>query len=513
MDPPSDVRPGASDAPAEPASRYEVLARIARGGMASVFVGRLRGAVGFSRLVAIKRPHAFVYEDPALCDSFVREARVASAIHHPHVVSVLDVDLQGGEVSLILDYVEGCALSDLVAHARRVSTSLPTGVALRIILDAASGLHAAHTLCDGGGRSLGIVHRDVSPQNILVGLDGHARLTDFGIAKITTDMYETATNVLKGKFGYMAPEYVERNAFDARSDEYALAVVAWEALTGARLFHAESEAEALQRVLNERARPPSATRADLAPFDDIFARALARDPRERFDSVWAFANVLEERARPLGCVATHDEVARTVEAAVGDRLRDRRGTIEELALGQSAPARDSRPRSPRDEMPTLSLHGVRADLSPPSLATHATTISLPTTARRVREQPPPRRPLVAVGAACVIGVIAALILRWGLTRNGEDVGLRQTLSPAPSTALPPSASVPESAPSPGAPPDPTQARSTPGDAIPSTAAESLPVGSPSTSVPPRRAPPRKPTSPARPGGSARPSGGLFPDPG
>jgi eukaryotic-like serine/threonine-protein kinase len=160
-------------------SRYEVLAKIATGGMATVHVARVRGAVGFSRLVAVKRPHPFVVADVDLRKQLEAEARVASLIHHPNVVSVLDVEEIDGELVLVMDYVEGCTLKALVDHAVAAGTP-STRVVVRVLLDVAAGLHAAHRLRDGQGTLLGVVHRDVSPQNVLVGLDGAARLADFG---------------------------------------------------------------------------------------------------------------------------------------------------------------------------------------------------------------------------------------------------------------------------------------------------------------------------------------------
>ena len=504
MAPSSGVRPAAAEA----ASRYEVLTRIARGGMASVFVGRVRGAVGFSRLVAIKRPHPFVSDDPALRDSFVLEARVAAAIHHPHVVSVVDVELDGEGVSLILDYVEGCALSDLLSFAKRARSPLSTRVAVRIILDAASGLHAAHVLCDAAGRSLGIVHRDVSPQNILVGLDGHARLTDFGIAKITFegDHTATASNVLKGKLGYMPREYVENKVFDARSDEYALAVVAWEALTGGRMFYGASEAETLRMVLGGGAPAPSSMRPELAPFDDIFARAIARDPRERFASVQAFASALEERARQRGWVAPHDEVAGAVEAAVGDRLRERRRTIESSTNGPSVPAAAEVSRPPRDAMVTLSLPGRSSDLSP---------VSQPAAfSRSAPLQAQPRRLLLAaaVAASLLGGTLGLLAMRCGASSHRDDVGTRSTPNAAAAPDPPSSASPPSPSDRGAGPPSvPSETPAAPVETVASTPADSLPATSASARPPSRHPLPKKPPAPARP--PPRPNEVLFPNPG
>ena len=161
-------------------SRYELLVKIASGGMATVYVGRLSSVVGSSRLVAIKRAHAHLMEDPAFAKMLIEEAKLASRIHHPNVVAVQSVEEVEGELLLVMDYVEGASLADLVNYEE---LPMPARVAVRALLDGCAGLQAAHELTDDDGKSLGIVHRDVSPHNILVGVDGVARLTDFGIAK------------------------------------------------------------------------------------------------------------------------------------------------------------------------------------------------------------------------------------------------------------------------------------------------------------------------------------------
>ena len=504
MAPSSGVRPAAAEA----ASRYEVLTRIARGGMASVFVGRVRGAVGFSRLVAIKRPHPFVSDDPALRDSFVLEARVAAAIHHPHVVSVVDVELDGEGVSLILDYVEGCALSDLLSFAKRARSPLSTRVAVRIILDAASGLHAAHVLCDAAGRSLGIVHRDVSPQNILVGLDGHARLTDFGIAKITFegDLHRHRLERAQGKARLHAAR-VRREQGLRRAQRRVRP-------RGRRLGGSHGWPHVLRSVRSRdaangpgRGAPaPSSMRPELAPFDDIFARAIARDPRERFASVQAFASALEERARQRGWVAPHDEVAGAVEAAVGDRLRERRRTIESSTNGPSVPAAAEVSRPPRDAMVTLSLPGRSSDLSP---------VSQPAAfSRSAPLQAQPRRLLLAaaVAASLLGGTLGLLAMRCGASSHRDDVGTRSTPNAAAAPDPPSSASPPSPSDRGAGPPSvPSETPAAPVETVASTPADSLPATSASARPPSRHPLPKKPPAPARP--PPRPNEVLFPNPG
>jgi hypothetical protein len=386
----SDALPKPLEEKEARSSRYEVLAKIASGGMATVFVGRVRGAVGFSRLVAVKRPHAFVSKDLEMKEGLEHEARIASMIHHPHVVSILDVELLGNELALILDYVEGGTLQDLVAHAMKHEAPLPIGVAVRIVLDTASGLHAAHVLRDSAGTSLGIVHRDVSPQNILVGIDGQSRLTDFGIAKIANQCEQTASGILKGKLAYLPPEYVASRGFDPRSDEYALAVVAWEILAGRRMFAGLTDGEVLRQIVNGVAPALSAVRAELAPLDPVFARALARDPADRYESVAAFAEELEARAREgarergreiateQGWVASHGEVGTLVDSAVGAKVRQRRAAIEaSLPLPVSMKIEVARVSSSRDAMATLSLPAGELPPSDETIADPMPPIGLP----------------------------------------------------------------------------------------------------------------------------------------
>jgi serine/threonine-protein kinase len=376
-------------------SRYEILGEIATGGMATVFVGRARGAASFSRLVALKRPHPFVMADASLRKHLEHEARVASMIHHTHVVSVLDVEIVGNEMLMVLDYVEGGTLSELVKRG-----DVPHAIALRVVLDVASGLHAAHVLEDSAGEPLGIVHRDVSPQNILVGLDGVARITDFGIAKIATEHEHTATNVLKGKLAYLPPEYIERRAFDARSDAYALAVVAWEALARKRLFRGANEIETLKLVTERGPLPLSDVVPELGAISDVLARAMARIPNDRYESVAAFADAL----RGTGAtIATHEEVAAYVDGVLGESVRARRREVEAFPVSKAGSARDA--------MATVSVASDGAS-----------------------EKKSPRTKWLAIGA---IGVVAATGIAFGaraLVRETPRAETSATASTAPSSA-------------------------------------------------------------------------------
>ena len=352
-------------APVTQGTRYEILARLGTGGMATVYVGRVQGDVGFSHLVALKRAHEHVRLDPDLVDGLKREARLASRIHHPNVVGLIDVTEDEGDIILVLDYVEGCTLSDLM---RRMDTSQYPREMLRILLDTSAGLDAAHRTTDESGQPLHLVHRDVSPSNVLIGRDGMARIADFGVAKTFehTAHEKTATGVLKGKLAYMAPEYIERNYIDARSDLFSLGVIAWEVMTGERLFKAATELETLKRVAAQNIPPASAYRSHLAMLDPALLRALARLPDYRFATVGDFSRELELRARASNLVGSHIEVAKLVEGFFGQELTERR---RRFVSEKTAPP-------PEAQVPPAPISQVHPTLDAPSFTQSAPAQSL-----------------------------------------------------------------------------------------------------------------------------------------
>jgi eukaryotic-like serine/threonine-protein kinase len=308
--------------------RYTPLAKLASGGTATVFVGaRARG--GASGLVALKRPHPHVLDDARQRAEVLREAHVAASLHHPNVVGVREVEVQGDEVQLVMDYVEGAALGTLIALEAKNDARIPPSIALCIVLDACQGLAAVHLQTDEHGRLLGLVHRDVSPQNILVGVDGCARLTDFGLAKaMYTAAPSTTQGTLKGKLGYMAPEYVNRGEVDRSVDVFAMGVVLWEALAGLRLFRGDNEAQTLDRVLRDEPISLANVAPELGPLDAVIARATCKAPDQRLASGAELAAALSDAIGRTGLVASRREVGEYVERAVGIELAERRGRVE-----------------------------------------------------------------------------------------------------------------------------------------------------------------------------------------
>ncbi len=309
--------------------RYALHDEIASGGMATVHFGRLVGPEGFSRTVAIKRLHPQFAKDPSFSSMFMDEARLAVRIRHPNVVPILDVIQKEGELFLVMEYIQGEALSKLHAAVMANGQPIPLGFTLSIMTGVLHGLHAAHEARSDRGEPLGIVHRDVSPQNILVGVDGVARVLDFGVAKAANRASTTADGSVKGKPQYMAIEQVMGDPIDRRTDVYAASVVLWECLTGRRLFQGEHQAQTLMMVVAGDVEKPSALVSSISPeLDAIVMRGLSRNPAERFSTAREMARALEKcGSAPLS------EIGEWVEKCAGQELSAR---AEQLARIESS---------------------------------------------------------------------------------------------------------------------------------------------------------------------------------
>jgi serine/threonine protein kinase len=310
--------------------RYELIAELAAGGMATIYLARIGGAGGFQRFVAIKRLHPHLAHEVDFVEMFLDEARLAASIHHPNVVPILEVGESPSGYYLVMEYIEGDTLWNLrnVATDTRPGGKLPLPVAVRIVHDALLGLHAAHELTDEAGQPLNVVHRDVSPQNILVGVDGTARLTDFGVARAATRLSSTRSGEVKGKMAYMAPEQVRGQEIDRRADLFAMGVVLWEVLANQHLFLGPSEVATMHRVLNEPV-PDLYTLAPGIPkrLAELVARALDRDPARRFATALEMAEAIEEATRGIMPLPQPREVAAVVDTLVGQRIADRKEAI------------------------------------------------------------------------------------------------------------------------------------------------------------------------------------------
>lgn len=313
--------------------RYLLHDAIASGGMARVHIGRIVGPAGFSRTVAIKRMHPHLAGDPKFTTMFLDEAKLASRVQHPNVVGTLDVVVQDGELFIVMDLVRGESLAQLLSQGLELGHAPSAPVAVAIVVGVLHGLHAAHEATDEACRPLGIVHRDVSPQNVLVGLDGIARVVDFGIAKAQSRLQQTEEGELKGKLAYMAPEQTRHAEIDRRTDVYAASVVLWELLARRRLFMADSPAAVLAAVIAGDPSPAATYNPEVSPeLDAVVRRGLAADPGARFATALDMADALAQVVRP----ASPREVAVWVERAGGERLERLVGLLADLEQGRVA---------------------------------------------------------------------------------------------------------------------------------------------------------------------------------
>ena len=272
--------------------RYVLFGQIGAGGMGSVHLGRRMGAAGFSRLVAIKRLHPHLGKQKELVYAFLDEARIAARISHPNVVSIDDVVMDGDEVLLVMEYVHGRSLAFLTGAERSRARPVPPPIAAALAVDMLHGLQAAHEARDERGDLLGVIHRDVSPQNVLVGADGVARVLDFGIAKALGRLHNTTSGSIKGKLGYMAPErLLTEEATTTSVDQFAAAVVIWEMLEGKRYYADDTAEKLIAQVIASKYE--SLSDPALEPVDRVLARALNPDPKSRFASCRELCSALE----------------------------------------------------------------------------------------------------------------------------------------------------------------------------------------------------------------------------
>jgi serine/threonine-protein kinase len=314
------------------AGRYALSREFAAGGMGTVHFGRVLGAAGFRRTVAIKRLHPHLAKDAEFFSMFVDEARLAARVRHPNVVGTIDVANVEDELLLVLEYVHGESLSKLWKAHRESGQWVPLPIVSAIMTGVLHGLHAAHEARNEQGELLGLVHRDVSPQNVMLGTDGVARVLDFGIAKAGDRAAATRHGQIKGKLSYMAPEQLAGERVDRRADVYAAAVILWELLTNSPLFRAESDPAVMREAMRGDVLPPSRTVPTIpAELDAITMRGLDRDASQRYATAREMAVALEAAAAP----ATPRAVGEWVEATANEALVARSSALaafESLSL-------------------------------------------------------------------------------------------------------------------------------------------------------------------------------------
>ena len=311
--------------------RYELLFRIAAGGMAEVYAARVLGEAGFQKLVAVKRMLPSLADDTEFVNMFLDEARVAANISSPNVVQTLDLGRDGeGALYIVMELVVGVPLSRIMREASKVRRAVPVGMAIEFIAQAAIGLDAAHEATTPVGEPLLIVHRDVSPQNILIGVDGRLRITDFGVARAVRRLSKTEVGRVKGKFAYCAPEQLRSSTVDRRADIFALGVVAWEVLAAQRLFVADHPLATMERVTSMPILPIVGLRPKVPQaISDIIDAMLDRDPDGRPATGAEVARSLRQAAYEANLELPGTQaISRFVKSAGGDALTKMRANIE-----------------------------------------------------------------------------------------------------------------------------------------------------------------------------------------
>jgi serine/threonine protein kinase len=457
--------------------RYVLLDRIGVGGMAEVFQAVMPGVEGFQRTFVVKRILAERAQSPYFVDMFVQEARINAVLHHPNIVQVFDFGQVGGTYFLAMEYVRGRDVAEILRRLRRQGRLCPIGVAAYIAREVAVALAYAHALCGPDGQPLHIVHRDVSPSNIMCPRTGGVKLLDFGIAKTVgeSEVEKTGVGLFKGKISYIAPERIKEQPVDGRSDLFSLGIVLWELLAGRKLFRGKSEFDTLKNVAQMPVPLPSSLRPEVPPeLDRIVARALARDPGDRFATGTELAEALD------GVLETLRHQAR----ALPDLLHELFGA--ELATRQIPTT------GPAAELLAAATTETSAASAPRtrsgSAALEDYSISIGTAA------PARPKPGWMSYAAASIGTATLLLLLFARGGGGRSQGA--TIPAAPALAAP-MAPPPEATPPPEPAPPPELAPAA-AEATPEPAAAETPSA--------------KPTHRSRWSGKGRVSRGLSVDP-
>ena len=431
--------------------RYALFDELAAGGMATVHLGRLLGPVGFGRTVAVKRLHAHYLRDQEFITMFMDEARIVARIRHPNVVPMVDV-VQGDQgLFLVMEYVHGESLSRLMRTARQAKEPISPRIVAAIMCGVLLGLHSAHDTKGPDGQLLNVVHRDVSPQNVIVGADGAARVLDFGIAKAAGRAQVTREGQIKGKLAYMAPEQI-RGQVDRRTDVFAAAVVLWELLAGRRLHEGSKDVDIVTRVVQGNFSPPSAFAPHIDPgLDAIVLRGLETDPKKRYQSARELALELE---RKVG-LASPSEVTEWVERLARDVLQARGNLVSAMELAaRDLIAIESNPPPPSLSMgtpvviPAQANIPVHFDAAPPvsngdvpsssAVFAHAQTNALPPVDARA-PRPVDRVSWAIVAVSATLAIVGASLGAYALIQRSARAAhpiVAPSATTLPRTTLP-----------------------------------------------------------------------------
>jgi serine/threonine protein kinase len=428
-----------------PANRYEILAKLATGGMAEIFLARALSSTGVERHVVLKRILRQRAGDVQFVRMFLDEARLAAQLQHANVAQVYDIGRLGDSYFFTMEFVHGETVRGLLARAHAAHQPVPIGCALAIAVGAAAGLHHAHERRGVDGRPLGIVHRDVSPSNLMVSFDGGVKVVDFGVAKASDRMSETRSGTVKGKISYLSPEQCRGVDVDRRSDLFALGIVLWELLATERLYRRSSDFENMTAIVHEVPPPPSSRRAEVPEaLDDIVLRMLAKSPADRFQTGAEVIEALESLAHRLAVALSATMLGRLMREVFGDRKEpwvdiDTSTAADGVTVtGEPIPAELALPAEASLEielggLPDLSAARVEPDDSPPkprmsqpkffSAVTPRVPITVPEAARR-----PTGQTVAEAGRTQLVVGLAS--------DPGPTTAIAATIAPAPAAPLP-----------------------------------------------------------------------------
>jgi eukaryotic-like serine/threonine-protein kinase len=414
--------------------RYELVYPVARGGMARVWVAKLRGKHGFAKMVALKTILPTFAADPRFRRMFLDEAKIASGIEHVNVAQILDLGEQAGQLYLVMEWVDGDSLQELDRAAEKAGDSLPIPVLVRVMADACAGLHAAHELADARGRGLNVVHRDVSPQNILISAKGMVKVIDFGLVKARRRATEeTSTGTIKGKLQYMAPEQALGHGVDRRADIWAVGATLYRLLSRRPVYRGNSPLSTFKRLTSSMAPEPLPAHVPGA-LSTIVLKALSFEPERRFSSAAELGAALETLLQGPYQTSSR-EVAACVDQYLGPALFARRAAINGALEGQTSadktPLAAGEWESGVSQAKTLPSGASSAPPSgPPTVVDRPANWSLPDEVTRPLPQaasvtrPLPQAPasttsrrskLVAAGGVLALG--GALV--WGFGSSGD----------------------------------------------------------------------------------------------
>jgi eukaryotic-like serine/threonine-protein kinase len=470
--------------------RYELLLPIAAGGMAMVWAARVKGTRGFQKIVAVKTMLSKLSEDAQFEQMFLDEASLASQIRHPNVVEISDLGEQDGVLYLAMEWIDGVPLNQLMKAAKPAG-GVPLPVAVRIVMNACAGLHAAHELRDAKGQLIGLVHRDVSPQNILVTYDGVSKVVDFGVAKATAmGGGATMAGQLKGKVSYMAPEQVRGEAIDRRVDIFALGIVLYALTTGKHPFRRENEAATMYTIASTDAvvSPRKFLPDYPASLEVVLLKALAKNPAERYGTASELLRALDQCLPAAEKANTDEDVGVFIGKLFGKKREESRAALAEaLALadrqgarGGSASGTGSHNALMQSQVSSLSTVGVAASLAPESTYTSVGAPERAVAARRKR--------LLLISVSCAVVLACLLVIVF------KKSGSSPTERAAPAAQLAAPVATPAEAP-PSAPPVDLQA-------LP---IESATVDAPSSAQAPATARPLSTAARATPAAGAAPA--------